>query len=226
MTARPAAALLMAQFAAMWGAFFILAPAINWPASLDLPPDEILPLIRTQAGAVFAGYLSYLTHALLLIPLAILAGPALRMTPTLAAAALALGALAALAKALGILRWLVLMPGLATTWADPATTDATRDALAVVYQAFNAYAGGVGELLGVGLMTGAFTVVLSVALLRDGARLTGYAGIGAAALLFATLLSAVGIESPLVLTLSGILWQFWSVAVAIHLWRGSKGKPA
>ncbi len=168
---------------------------------------------------MFAGYLSYLTHALLLIPIAVLAGPTLRMTPTLAAATLALGILAALAKALGISRWLILMPGLADIWADPAATDATRDAVAVTYGAFNAYAGGVGELLGVGLFTGALTVLLSVALLREGAWLTGYAGILAATLLFATLLSVVGIESPTLLTGSGILWQFWSVAVALHLWR-------
>jgi hypothetical protein len=52
---RIAAVLLIAQFVAMWGAFFILAPAINWPASLSLPPAEILPLIRDQASAVFLG---------------------------------------------------------------------------------------------------------------------------------------------------------------------------
>ena len=39
------AALLIAQFVTMWGAFFILAPSIDWPASLDQPPAAILPLI-------------------------------------------------------------------------------------------------------------------------------------------------------------------------------------
>jgi hypothetical protein len=220
MTARPAAAaLLMAQFAAMWGAFFILAPAIDWPASLDLPPADILPLIRAQAGAVFAGYLSDLTHALLLIPLALLAGPALRMPPGLAAGVVVLGALAALAKALDIVRWLFLMPGPAGAWADPATPDATRVAIAVVYHSFNAYAGGIGEILGVGLFTGTFSVLLSVALLRNGARWLGHAGMAASALLFSTVLSVVGIESPVMLTLSGILWQVWTAAVAVHLWR-------
>ncbi len=38
MTARPAAVLLLLQFAAMWGAFLILAPAIDWPASLACRP--------------------------------------------------------------------------------------------------------------------------------------------------------------------------------------------
>jgi hypothetical protein len=34
-----------------------------------------------------------------------------------------------------------------------------------------------------------------------------------------TLLSVVGIESPIILTLSGILWQFWTFALAIVIWR-------
>ena len=74
-----AASFLLLQFATMWGAFFILAPAINWPASLDEPPAIILPLILDQSTAVFAGYLSYLIHALALIPLAILLRDALRL---------------------------------------------------------------------------------------------------------------------------------------------------
>lgn len=216
--ARPAAALLLAQFACMWAAFFILAPAIDWPASLDLPPAEILPLILEQSGPVFAGYLSYLIHALLLIPLAVLAPRALRMTSALATATVALGVLAGLAKALGIVRWLFLMPGLAAAYTDPAASEAKREAVAVVYLAFNAYAGGVGEVLGVGLFAGVFTILLSVQLLRNGARVLGFSGLGAAALLFSTLPSVVGVESPVLLTLSGILWQFWTAALAVHLW--------
>lgn len=219
--ARPVATLLLAQFAGMWGAFFILAPAIDWPASLDRPPAEILPLILEQAGPVFAGYLSYLIHALILIPLAVLLPRALRMAPGLATATVVLGVLAGLAKALGILRWLFLMPGLAVAYADPAATDATREAVAVVYLAFNAYAGGVGEILGVGLFAGAFTILISVRLLRNGSRGLGFAGLVAAALLLATLASVAGVESPVLLTLSGILWQFWTAALAVHLWRAA-----
>lgn len=216
---RPTAALLLGQFAAMWGAFLILAPTINWPASLDLPAAVILPLIRDKAGPVFAGYLSYLVHALLLVPVGLLIGRALRMSPGLAQAAMMFALLAALAKAFGIVRWLFLMPGLAAGYTDPAASEATREAIAVVYGAFNAYAGGVGELLGVGLFAGLFTVIIAVALLRNGARVLGCSGLAAAALLFSTLLSLVGIENPVLLTLSGILWQLWTAALAVHLYR-------
>ena len=216
---KSAAALLILQFTTMWGAFFILAPAINWPASLDAPPSDILPLILDRSGAVFAGYLSYLIHALVLIPLAVLLRGALGLSGGFATVAITLGVLAGFAKALGITRWLFLMPGLAEAWVDPAVTGPEQAAIGVVYEAFNAYAGGVGELMGVGLFAGSWTVLLSIALIRKGTPLLGWAGLGSAVLLFSTLLSVVGIESPLMLTLSGILWQFWTLALAIWLIR-------
>ena len=217
--AQVGAILLSGQFVAMWAAFFILAPAINWPASLGEPPEIILPLIRTQSGAVFLGYLSYLIHALLLIPAAAILPAALGMTPVRGLTAALIGALAGFAKALGISRWLFLMPSLADAYAAPDVTSATQAAIGVVYQAFNAYAGGIGEVLGVGLFAGVWTVLLSVALLRARARILGIAGLAASVLLFSTLPSVVGIESPILLTVSGIAWQFWTLALAVALWR-------
>jgi hypothetical protein len=217
---RLAASLLATQFVAMWGAFFILASAINWPASLREPAGVILPLIGEQAAPVFAGYLAYFLHAFLLIPLAVVLHHTLRLSPVVGGIAIAFGVLAGFAKMLGIIRWLVLMPGLAEVWTDPGTTEATRTALAALFDAFNAYAGGVGELMGVGLFAGVWTVLLSLALLRMDplARRLGQAGLIAAALLFATLPSVVGLSSPLLLTLSGIFWQLWTLGLAIwHL---------
>ncbi len=214
-----AARLLLVQFVTMWAAFFILAPSINWPASLDEPPAVIFPLILEQSSAVFAGYLSYLIHALALIPLAILLRDALGLHGAMGRVVVTFGVLAGFAKALGIVRWLFMMPGLAAAYTDPAATPATQAAIEVVYEAFNAYAGGVGELLGVGLFAGIWTIAISVAVLQQGWTWLGYAGFGAAVLLFSTLLSVVGIESPIMLTLSGILWQFWTLALAITIWR-------
>ena len=223
---RAAAALLLAQFACMWGAFFVLAPAIDWPASLDLPASAMLPLVLERSGAVFLGYGLYLAHALLLVPAAVVLFTVLGRGGALGRSAMALGILAGAAKALGIVRWLFLMPVLAAAWVAPEATEATRAAIAVVFDAFNAYAGGVGELLGVGLFAGLWTVLLSLMLLRHGARWLGLSGLAAAALLFTTLLSLVGIESPLLLTASGILWQVWTAALAVWLWRAGPREDA
>ena len=216
---RAAAALLLAQFACMWGAFFVLAPTIDWPASLDLPASAMLPLVLERSGAVSLGYGLYLAHALLLVPAAVAVHTALGRDDVLGRSAMTLGILAGAAKALGIVRWLFLMPVLAAAYVAPGATEAARAAISVVFDAFNAYAGGVGELLGVGLFAGLWTVLLSRMLLRHGARWLGWSGLGAAALLFTTLLSLVGIESPLLLTGSGILWQAWTAALAVWLWR-------
>jgi hypothetical protein len=225
--ARTAALLLLGQFAAMWTAFFVLMPAIDWPASLGEPASVLLPLILDQAGPVFAGYGAYLLHALLLIPLAVLLRHTLAMGPMLGGVAIALGVLAGFAKALGITRWLFLMPGLAAAYVDPAATDATRTAISAVFDAFNAYAGGVGELLGVGLFAGVWTLLLSAALIRLGgsARAIGIAGLVAAAGLLSTLPSIAGIESPVLLTLSGVAWQLWTAALAVWLLRARQGQP-
>lgn len=225
-TDRIAAVLLLLQFAGMWAAFLVLMPAINWPASLDEPPSVMLPLLIDQGGAVFTGYSFYLIHALLLIPLAVLLRESLRMTPTLGRVAMVLGVLAGLAKALGIVRWLFLMPGLAAAYVDPVATEPVRAALEVVYAAFNAYAGGVGELLGVGLFAGVWTLMLSVALLRVGARFLAVSGYVAGLGLLSTLPSVIGLESPLLLTLTGIVWQFWTAALAVRLLRGLGGAKA
>jgi hypothetical protein len=216
---RLTAALLIGQFVAMWGAFFILAPAINWPASLRLPPAEILPLISAKSSSVFLGYTSYLIHALLLIPIAALLPSALGMSEISARLSLLFGGLAGFAKALGITRWIFLMPGLASAYLAPGATDDRRQAIGVVYEAFNAYAGGVGEILGVGLFAGVWTLILSAALIRTGKTVLGFAGIGAALLLLSTMPSVIGIEVPILLTLSGIIWQFWTLALAISLLR-------
>ena len=64
-----------------------------------------------------------------------------------------------------------------------------------------------------------WTLILSAALIRGGGRILGGAGLVAAALLFSSLPSMLGIESPILLTLSGIVWQLWTFALAIRLWR-------
>jgi hypothetical protein len=213
-----AAVLLIAQFVAMGVAFSTLSTAINWPASLNEPASVMLPLLREQSGAMLTGYGAYLLHALLLIPLAVVLRHSLPMAPVAGGIAMAFGVLAGFAKMLGIVRWLVLMPALATRYLDPAAGDAGRTAVAEVFEGMNAYAGGVGEILGVGLFAGLWTLLVAGALLRHGgaARWLGVLGIIAACSLLLTTLTVLGIESPLLLTLSNIGWQVWLFALAIH----------
>lgn len=221
---RMTGALLLAQFILMYVTVGILGSAINWPASLDEPASVMLPLIIEQSGAVALGYTSYFISSLLLGPIALLVyhigrnegGRAVLLVAT------GLGLLASFAKLLGIARWLVLMPALASTYVDPQASAASRDAIAVVYEAFNNYAGGVGETLGVALLSGLWTALVSLVALRGSTALPrwlGIFGLVSAALLVVSIAGVYGVDPGPILIIQGIVWQFWMLALAIVLLR-------
>jgi hypothetical protein len=221
---RIAAALLIAQFVLMFAALFILGGAINWPASLDEPASVNLPLILEQRVAVALGYSSYFISALLMAPIALLIyhlGRAERGSATLLVAA-GFGVLASFAKLLGISRWLLMMPALAAAYVDPNADEATRAAITVSYDAFNNYAGGVGEVLGVAFLSGLWVLLLSVVQLR-GSRLfprwVGIFGLVTSALLLVAVIGAFGVELGPLLIIQGFAFQFWLLTLGIFLLR-------
>jgi hypothetical protein len=217
---RAAGLLLLVQFALMWTAFGILATAIDWPQSLGDPASVALPRILQNAGAVALGYGAYLLSALAMIPLAVMLRDTLGMGTTLGRLAVAFGTIAGLAKALGIIRWHVLMPGLAERYASGDA--ATQAAVTVVYEAFNAYAGGIGEVFGVALFSALWTLTLAVALYRAGARILAWVATLSAVLLLVTIADRFGIDMGPVLTISGILWQFVLAAIGIRHLRATR----
>jgi hypothetical protein len=224
LTARLTAALLIAQFVLMFAALFVLGGAINWPASLDEPASVNLPLILEQRGAVALGYSSYFVSALLLAPIALLV---FQLEGGNRASALLLvgagfGVLASFAKLLGISRWLLMMPFLAQTYVDPQASEATRAAVTVAYDAFNTYAGGVGEVLGVALLTGLWTLLVSLVLLRPNSlapRWMGAYGLIVTALLLVSVASAYGLDLGPILIVQGLALQFWMLFLGLFLLR-------
>ncbi len=155
------AILLILEPALFFAAFAVLAAAINWPASLGLPYNEILPLINANLSQVRFGYGLYLTSSLLTIPLGLALLMRLGKAPSISLwLAAAFMAVAAIFKALGIARWLVAMPALANLLAADATKGSAIEA---AFTALNEYGGGtLGELLGVGLMTGLWALMLAI----------------------------------------------------------------
>jgi len=161
----------------------VLGSAIGWPASLRLPAEEALPLVAANRTAVLVGYGAYLAVSVALIPLAFafrawLAARGLAgwMSDTLAFA----GAAAGVLKTLGIVRWLAAMPTLADQYM--AGDAGMRQTVALVYTGLNAYAGAVGELLGVQLMGGLWIAGVGVALAVAGKRWIGLSGLAIGAL--------------------------------------------
>jgi hypothetical protein len=200
----------------------VLGAAINWPASLDEPASVMLPLIVEQAGAVQFGYFVYLLYSILIWPLALLlirvVAEGDNYSPLLRIAA-GFGIASAIARMLGIIRWLFPMPVLAQAYIDPAASPQTREVITVVYQALNDYAGSVGEFLGVSFFAAFWALLVSIAILRSGAlpRWIGVFGLVAAAALSLAIVELFGIDLGPMIAVTVSTFQFWLLATGIAL---------
>jgi hypothetical protein len=165
-------------------ALVVLGQAIGWPGILREPPSVVFPRIDANRMAMLFGYSCYLLSSLALIPVAF----ALRerfiasgLSPAVADTITFFGAAGAILKTLGIVRWLSAMPTLASQYVA-ATTPEARNLLEVAYTALNGYAGSVGELLGVQLVSGVWMAGVGILLLRQfgaswSAKLVGALGV-------------------------------------------------
>ncbi len=168
------AAYRVAGFVAIFHAVLIFVPlgvlgaAIGWPANLDLPASHNLPLVLSQSIAVKTGYGSYLLYSLLFFPVMLLIAHAISGQKAMRTAikiALGFALISTLARCLGIIRWLTVMPVLATQFEKGDL--ATKTQISLIYDAFNTYFGSVGEVLGVSLFTSISVGLLSFAMLNN-----------------------------------------------------------
>ena len=171
MTARNAAgALLIILPLAFNLFFFLLARRFDYPDVLRSPTEDVLS--RFQAGGVSLKLLWYgfMLTAVLLAPLAVLLGQVLdRDGLAIVPVATVVGVLAAVVQFFGLARWPFLVPILARRYSDPASSEATREATVVVFESFHTYLGvAIGECLGY-LFTGAWTVLIGIAMLQSSA---------------------------------------------------------
>ena len=221
---RQAAIFLIIEFLLIFAPLIILGAAINWPASLDEPASVNLPLILDKYMAMMTGYSIYLVYSLLFWPMAYLTGRAIVIggaDNTLFRVASGFAALSVLARALGIVRWLFAMPVLARLYTNPAVSENFKESINMVYEMLNAYAGGIGELLGVSLFASIWLVLISMLLIRTSRwpNWLGYFGLVVAASLLLNLLEMVGIDMGAMISVSETLQHFWMLATAIVLLR-------
>jgi Domain of unknown function (DUF4386) len=167
---RAAGALLIFLPLAFNAFFLLLARRFDYPNILRRPTADILS--RFQAGGVGLQLVWYgfMLTAVLLAPLAVLLGQVLaRDGLEIVPVATTIGVLAAVVQFLGLARWPFLVPTLARAYADPASSQATREATAVTFESFHRYLGiGIGECLGY-LLTGSWTLLVGIAMLQSSA---------------------------------------------------------
>ncbi|MFN5154863.1 MAG: DUF4386 family protein, partial [Betaproteobacteria bacterium] len=170
---------LLVQGLSIFAPMAVLGGAIQWPDSLDYPPSRMLPLLREQLDAVRLGYGLYLGYSLLFLVTGVLTVRlASRPGPLGALALIAIGAAAAsaLARAIGILRWLTGSVSLAEAHAAPGLSAEGRAAVESMQAAINAWGGAIGETLGVAAFAAIWAIAASLVILRD-RRLPAWAGL-------------------------------------------------
>jgi hypothetical protein len=226
-TATVAGLLLIAVPLAFNAAFALLAARFDYPDVLREPTPEVLAKFRAGGSSLVLLWWAFAMTAALMVPLVVLLSQAIGdADPALLGVATTVGVLAALVQLLGLVRWPFLVPYLARADADPAASPARREAVDVVFQAFNRYLGvGVGEHLGYGL-TGAWTTLTGVALTQSSAvpGWTGVLGVVIGPVLMLCALEFVGGHEPTgwklaekLTPITYVLWSLWLVATGIAL---------
>jgi hypothetical protein len=199
--------------------FFLLQRTFEYPDILRKPTDYILSKFSAGGNRLLVTWYSFALTGLLFIPVAILVNQVLtedRM-PYMALATV-VGVLAGLVQFLGLIRWTFLVPYLARTYFEPNTSQASRDSIAVVFQAFHRYAGmAVGEHLGY-LCTSVWTAFVALAITQSSQFSTwlGWAGFIPAIGIFVGLFEEAGFQpAAAVNAISYILWSLWLIAVGV-----------
>ena len=208
----------------------VLGAAIDWPNSLDDPASIALPRLLEHEGAVRAGYFAYLVYSILFtISIALLgelvfgknAGILLRIIIALAIAS-------ALARSIGIVRWLVPMYDLADLWTD-STTEGQRDTISTTFKALNSYGGTIGEVLGVSIFAALAILLLSIGNMRQKnlPKWFSILGIISTIGLLWTSIEILGVDpGDSAIFLATTIVQFWFLFIGIWLVVRGKGLSA
>jgi uncharacterized protein DUF4386 len=201
--------------------FTLLSVTFEYPDILREPTGYVLRHFAA-GGELVAIWYGFMLTAVLFVPLAVIVHKVLARedTPYMAVAT-AFGVVAGVVQFLGLVRWPFLVPYLADTYLDPASSGATRESVAVVFQTFNQYAGvAVGEHLGY-LFTGLWTVLVALAMFGSPLpfrRWLALLGVVSAAGVLVGTLEPVGFEPAADIVVVGyLLWSIWLALFGIFL---------
>ena len=203
-----------------------MAATFDYPNVLRRPTREILERFRRGGSRLVLLWWGFAMTAVF-APLAVLVAASLDgANPVLLDLSVTVGVLAAAVQFLGLIRWAFVVPYLARADVVEGTSDARKDAIDIVFQTLNRYLGvAVGEHLGDPL-TGAWSVLVGVAVLQQGELhpVVGIAGIVIGAVLAVCSIEfVVGFEehgwklAGVVTPFAYIAWSLWLVAMGVML---------
>ena len=148
--------------------FILLGLEFDYPSVLRQPVGTILGRFVAGGPRLRLLWYGFTLTAVLLAPVVVLLGQVLaRDGLAIVPVMTTVGVLAATVQFLGLARWPFLVPSLARTYESLESSQSTKEATAVTFDAFHRYLGvAVGECLGY-LFTGAWTVLVGAAMLQS-----------------------------------------------------------
>jgi hypothetical protein len=195
--------LFIALFVMLNVANSILAANFDFPNILRQPPENALTLYQQNQGLIRPAYYLFSITGILMIPISLLLHRILSdKNPMLLNTATTFGVITGIVQVLGFIRWVFLAPFLVNTYFDPSSSQATKEAVLVMQEAFNRYAGvAVGEHLG-WLFTGVWLVLIGVFVAQNRAKILkpwmGYATISLGLMVLVGSAEQFGYEPPFV----------------------------
>ncbi|MBW4579397.1 MAG: DUF4386 domain-containing protein [Tildeniella nuda ZEHNDER 1965/U140] len=207
--------------------YTLLIQNFEYDAILRKPVGYVLTQFHAGGVGLILTWFSFGLAALLFIPVSVLLHPIIARedTPYLAVAT-AMGVLSGALQAVGLMRWVFVIPILANLYTDVTASEATREAVSVVYQSVHQYGGvALGEHLGQTLLA-CWTLGVGMAMRRSPLFPTWVIWFG----LMTVPLLLVGQSEPLATvmptmpvlktTVTGfILWEIWLLLVGVSLLR-------
>jgi len=229
-----ALAIVVAVFVAAANAPYVwLIQNFGYDDILRESTATILRRFYLGGDAIVLAWLGFAAGALLFIPVVLVFRRLLREQGIDDDGASMLGIASAVAQATGLLRWVFVVPALATTYVDPGSSEAMRQAVVVTFDSIHRFGGMViGEAVGQLLLAG-WTALTVRHLVR--ARLVpswlSFAGaiipllwlIGQTELLREVVPAVPSLELT---PIAFMAWEAWLVAVAsfvlFHAWHSRR----
>jgi hypothetical protein len=211
----------------------VLSMTFDWPDILRQPADVVLPEFAAGGTSlVWTWFAVAWTYAVLAVPILLLPAALNRRADPALRVATYVGATSVVLSLVGFLRWVFVVPPLADSYVAGDTT--TRTAVAAAWTAQHQYGGALlGEHLGQ-LLVIAWSVTVSVLILRTGAlpRWAGWLGLAASAMYLFNQgdILATAIPGFPVWDLAGLLgstlWAVWLLALGALLLRRAARAPS
>ncbi len=197
------------------------------------PAETILTKFHAGGTPLVLAWFAFAMSALLFIPVAMGFEKLLSGAQSADTARFAIGLASALVQTVGLLRWVLVVPALASSFVAPDLTQSMRESLTLAFDVVHRYGGMVlGEMVGQLLLAG-WTALVALPLYRKRLvpRWIGVIGlltvplwiVGQTELLHGV---APAIPSIEVIPLAFMAWELWlllvAVALALSAWKESR----